>query len=586
MSVSPPSSASNQDLILKLIFPPTSSIISKSILVQKNQRVSEVIQYASQLAGLQSGYSLYLPNSPRTNRGMWLEDDVLISTYQLSGSDNIQIKKRPGLKNRKNTYAQLKGFKEGKVQKLSSLTKIWNPRYLRLYSQRIVHSSSESDTNSDFISFADIINVDREVSRKYAFSIQFYVSPPILSTSTTNIGGVTNNSNNNNINNNNRDMKEYIFRCTNQSEMEEWVSSIRSLLKKSRPDLFLPPLSVYSVNINNQIYVQQSPNNSTTSLPPPPPSSPLATSTASDISINNENMPPPPLSPMELRAMKPRSFSFSLGRDKKKKDTNTPPQTLSEMNSHLEDEIKKVKDSLDHETKAKIELEKKYQKLKKKYTNFKKTTRSRSLSTPTTPEILRKDRFIVSSPFIIGGNRIQTHPHHPQHHHYQQQQQLQQQQQQQQQFLQQHQSSQSSSTQSQNPSLKDEDLTDNDFTSETFTSVDGDVGGEGSDEDSKVVEIKDLKDQLNKIRDKLQMELEQKNEMEASKRAVERELMRNRKMEEKRLRDYHIEASRQDDHLESMSEITTRLKNHLLELKNRMEIEERIDADFDVLNYS
>lgn len=74
------------DLIIKLVFPPSSSIRSKFMFVQENQKVSDIVDYATQLAGLNPGYSLQLSASPTTGRPQWLDDDQLLISYSIPTS--------------------------------------------------------------------------------------------------------------------------------------------------------------------------------------------------------------------------------------------------------------------------------------------------------------------------------------------------------------------------------------------------------------------------------------------------------------------------------------------------------------------
>jgi len=627
--------------VVKLVFPPTSSFISKSILINDNQRVSEILQYATQLAGLQPGYSLYLPNSS-SNRGLWLDDDQLIITYNLSNSDIIQIKKKPGFNKRKNTMMTLKGFKEGKVQKLSSITKIWIPRYLRLFSQRLVHSSNEHDTNTEFISFADIINVDRETSRKYAFIIQYYSTPTTSLTTTTNTGGNTSPSlpipQQQQQPQQQRETKDYIFRCTNQNEAEDWVSSIRTMLKRARPDLFLPPLSILIGSSGNG-----NSNSNSTFISPPLPSSrgtggssyvSQSPTTTSSVSATNTpikstqqqqtsmSTPSTPTKPShtwieaiehqqqhhqssteKTPTTKPRSFSFSLSRDKKKRES--PPSTSSSVVSSggsaqdLEYEIKRLKDTLEKESKTKQEIEAKYQKLKKKYNQTKTRTRSKSMSAPVTPEIIKKDRFNLNLPFIIGNSRIQTntaninnnnsnnssinlssssgsinnnHGGGNQYHQHQ------------------HNPLNSSLSLSQsiqqNLSLVDtNELTENDVSSDVFTTTNSalDIVGADAMTNNYIEEISDLKDQLTKIKQKLSNELvEERNQFDNTKKSLEKELFTTKKLSEKREREFINETTKHNDQIEILSGMAIRIKKSLIDLKDKLQIIQDLHQDQDL----
>ncbi|KYR01781.1 hypothetical protein DLAC_01793 [Tieghemostelium lacteum] len=627
---------SKNEILIKIVFPPTSPMISKAIYLQENQKASDIIQYASQLAGLQIGYGLYLPTKDHTSnshiRGFWIDDDQILSKINgIQQSEYIQIKKRPGFKSRKNTVALLKGFKEGKVQKLSSYTKMWNPRFLKLFSQRIIHSASENDVNTNFISFADILNVDRDIHRKYTFIVTTTLKPSTLSKSTTTTSTSTslNSSSSGNIS---KELKEYIFRCTSQMECEDWITQIRSLLRKSRPDLLLPPLSmnpnslasinniVNSNNNNNNSVNTPSPISSNTSnflvplspfkvpvsnaTPPLPnkntggslstPSSPSPLNHNNSQNINN-NLPSTstlPISSNEdetktqpvLQHSRSRSFSFSLSGSKKKQSSNTPPVplTLSERNSQLEDEIKKLKDQYENVDKSKQQLEKKYKKLKHKYTTYKKN-RSRSVSTPSTPDLLRKDKF---NPFIIGGNRI-VQPQPPQQPNNNnnnnnnnnvtpislnksngdiQQTTL-------------HQSivnNQYHPNQRNSMSMGGEDMTDSDLLTETFSMDTEDIS------DGAILEIKELKEQLSKIKDKLSVEIQEKMHIDQDRKLAEKDLFTHKKFGEKLHREFQIVSKRQDDCLEGMSEMASRLKKSLQELKEKLEKE----IDDDPMDYS
>ncbi|KAF2074400.1 hypothetical protein CYY_004296 [Polysphondylium violaceum] len=592
-----------QQRVVKLIFPPTSSIMSKSILINDNQKVNEIIQFATQLAGLQPGYGLYLPKSS-SSRGLWLDDDSLLTTYSLSNSDIIEIKKKPGFNKRKNTMMTLKGFKEGKVQKLSSITKIWIPRYLRLFSQRLVHSSNEYDTNTEFISFADIINVDRETSRKYAFIIQYYSTPltnslsvspsPSPSPSITPQQQPTPSSSPSlQQQQQNRETKEYIFRCTNQNEAEDWVSSIRTMLKRARPDLFLPPLSILiggsgggaSCVISPPITAALKP-----SFPPP------KTTTTTTTSTSTPSTPTKPShtwieaiehqqqqSAEKVVTTKPRSFSFSLSRDKKKRESpptpssaTSSPSSLSQQDipQNLEYELKKLRSDLDKECKNKQEIEAKYQKLKKKYTQVKRT-RSKSMSAPVTPEIIKKDKFNISLPFIIGNSRLQNNSNNNGN----------------------NLSSSSGSVNNnhnnlnsslslsqsiqQNLSLVDtNELTENDASSDIFTSS---VVGADALSNNYIEEINELKDQLAKVKQKLSTELvDERTQFDTTKKSLEKELFVIKKLGEKREREYVNENTKHNDQIEIISDMAIRIKKSLIELKDKLEMIQSSSNDEDV----
>ncbi|GAM20208.1 hypothetical protein SAMD00019534_033830 [Acytostelium subglobosum LB1] len=594
----PISPSTGNDVIIKLVFPPTSSVVTKTIQVRLSQKASEIVAYASQLAGLQNGYSLYIQHSRVTSRGQWVDDDAPLSEYSINNMDNIYLKRRPGLRVRKNTYAQLKGFKEGKVQKLSSFTKIWNPRFLRLYSQRIVHTSNENDSNSEFISFSDIINVDRELSRKYSFVIRYYSTPQ------TKTGDNTG-----------REEKDYVFRCTNQAEMEEWVSSIRTMLKKSRPDLFLPPLSVpMSSTIdnsdNNMNIGGSSSSNNIGSL-----SSTMQSSSSSTLGHS------PSIS------TKGRSFSFSLSAIKKKRESPPIVSTSYGESSVLtiknpEEELKKVKAYLEKEMKTRIDLEKKYRKLKHKYSNIKmknhpplpgapsastsssnlmlpptttgnsasttatttttttsssssKTgtwsgsgflTRMRSFSTssrgdtpkhatapkPESPDTTNVPTFTFSTPKSVGPYSKQWTP---------------------------------SSSPFTIGSARLKGFRD-------YSSEYGGGGGSTCDitsstdtlsvieeeyssaiamgDDLRRMEIKDMKEQLAKVKDMLATEISKRNEAERDKLFVEKELFKQRKIVEKKERELVNEKSKQDDQIEALSEMVVRLKDALIKLKSQL----------------
>ncbi|EGC36576.1 hypothetical protein DICPUDRAFT_94279 [Dictyostelium purpureum] len=615
------------ELIIKLLFPPTSSLASKFMYVQQHQKVFDVICYATQLSGLQPGYSLYMPASNSTGRGQWLDDDSLLVSYPITSGVEIYIKKKPGSMKRRNTMMTIKSQKEGKVQKLSSITKIWTPRYLRLYSQRLVHSSKENDQNTDSISFADITNVDRH-SRLYTFIIYCNNN----NNSTTSVNNSSNKENNGSSNHGtlthsqtklnllstslnpnsfseSRKEKEYIFRCINQSEMEDWISSIRSMLRKSRPDLLLPPLSV-NIYPSQKLQNLSPPTSNPTS---PLSSSPLSLSSNTNITsksapvtpnknfnnYNNNDTEDNPLSESLTTTTLPvptptktRSFSFSLGgsRDKKKKDQQAvtpmklpapiPQLTLSEKNEQLEEEIRKLRDSLNSEAKRKEELDKKYQKIKTKMAALKKS-RARATSTPATPEPSRRHSFIPS--FIIGSSRSNSNNNnsnsnnnsnnnsskdsskgdnnlvsHKRH------------------------SSANSQTFSssvllqhqlllQQQGYKDED-TENDMTSsEVFTnSIFDDLNEEDSEREK---EIKELKDQLQKLKDKINIEVSERTKIDSSNRQLEKELFTQKKLDERKEREIIAINQKQEDHFDSLAELTSRLKKSLFELKDKLEKE-------------
>ncbi|KAK5579620.1 hypothetical protein RB653_009305 [Dictyostelium firmibasis] len=647
-------SGGRNDLIIKLVFPPSSSIRSKFMFVQENQKVSDIVDYATQLAGLQPGYSLQLSASPTTGRPQWLDDDYLFASYSIPTSSEIKIKKKPGIK-RRNTLSTIKPIKEGKVQKLTSITKIWTTRYLRLYSMRLAHSSNENDSSADHIQFADITNVDKEVNRKYTFVIYCQ-----------NSGGVGNNNSNNtlpvgsgntglsqsqtvssfqnlststngtNLFAESKKEKEYVFRCINQREAEDWITSIRSMLRSSRPDLLLPPLTPF-LSVNNK----NNNNNSNNLILPPSPSfsnnnssnnnnnnntwtSPILPTTPISSSSLNQNVTPinegkvttidrettPTQTPTKQRSL---SFSFSkLGSSNKRKelpfiqqtqsssspspssssstDTTTPPsQTLSERNNQLEEEIKRLNETLNRDTKSKAELEKKYQKIKAKMAILKKQ-RSRSISTPATPEVSRKDKSSFISTFLIGGSRIKDKDKDS----------LQQQQQQQNtttttnsittpQISHKRHSSSSQSYNLINGSsysnkggmmgMMDDDNTDNDITSsEMFTgSVFDDAASVSDFEKDK--EIKELRDQLVRIKEKMQSDLNEKTKVEGSFKQLEKELFTQKKLDEKREREILVIEQRQDDQLDAMVELASRLKKTLFDLKEKLENEQQQDEE-------
>ncbi|KAM9970590.1 hypothetical protein ACTFIR_002451 [Dictyostelium discoideum] len=670
------------DLIIKLVFPPSSSIRSKFMFVQENQKVSDIVDYATQLAGLNPGYSLQLSASPTTGRPQWLDDDQLLISYSIPTSSEIKIKRKPGIK-RRNTLSTIKPIKEGKVQKLTSITKIWTTRYLRLYSMRLAHSSNENDSSADHIQFADITNVDKEVNRKYTFVIycQNTTTTSTSSTTTTTVGSgnaglsqsqtvssfqnLSTSTSGTNLFAESKKEKEYVFRCINQREAEDWITSIRSMLRSSRPDLLLPPLTPFlSVNNNNNNTKNTNNNNNNNNntsnliLPPSPsPSNQLSlnnnnnsnnnnniwtsptlpssmpspttttTTTTPTISLNQSVTPineknttidreiTPSQTPTKQRSL---SFSFSkIGGNKRKElpppfiqnqssstssspsstSSTTPPlppptQSLSERNSQLEDEIKRLNEVLNRDTKSKVELEKKYQKIKAKMAILKKQ-RSRSLSTPATPEVPRKDKSSFIPTFLIGGSRVKDKDKDKD---------LQQQQQQQSQNATTTSSNtqishkrHSSSSQSFNLNninngssysnnykgiMMDDDNTDNDITSsEMFT---GSVFDDADTSDfEKDKEIKDLKDQLVRIKEKIQLDLNEKTKVETSFKLLEKELFTQKKLDEKREREILVNDQRQDDQLDAMAELASRLKKTLFDLKEKLENEQQQQEDQD-----
>ncbi|EAL62295.1 hypothetical protein DDB_G0290337 [Dictyostelium discoideum AX4] len=670
------------DLIIKLVFPPSSSIRSKFMFVQENQKVSDIVDYATQLAGLNPGYSLQLSASPTTGRPQWLDDDQLLISYSIPTSSEIKIKRKPGIK-RRNTLSTIKPIKEGKVQKLTSITKIWTTRYLRLYSMRLAHSSNENDSSADHIQFADITNVDKEVNRKYTFVIYCQNNSNTTNTTTTSSSSTTTatvgsgnaglsqsqtvssfqnlsaSTSGTNLFAESKKEKEYVFRCINQREAEDWITSIRSMLRSSRPDLLLPPLTPF-LSVNNNTKNNNNNNNSNLILPPSPsPSNQLSLNNNNNSNSNNNNniwtsptlpssMPPPTTPIISLNQSvtptneknsssattidreitpsqtptKQRSLSFSfskIGGNKRKElpppfiqnqsssstssspsstsstsSSSTPPppptQSLSERNNQLEEEIKRLNEVLNRDTKSKVELEKKYQKIKAKMAILKKQ-RSRSLSTPATPEVPRKDKSSFIPTFLIGGSRVKDKDKD-----------LQQQQQQQQQQSQNATATTTSNTQvshkrhssssqsfnlnnlnngssySNKGIMMDDDNTDNDITSsEMFT---GSVFDDADISDfEKDKEIKDLKDQLVRIKEKIQLDLNEKTKVETSFKLLEKELFTQKKLDEKREREILVNEQRQDDQLDSMAELASRLKKTLFDLKEKLENEQQQQED-------
>eukprot|EP01133_Synstelium_polycarpum_P010783 gene10783-12563_t len=282
----------------------------------------------------------------------------------------------------------------------------------------------------------------------------------------------------------------------------------------------------------------------------------------------------------EPRPTKGRSFSFSLSGKKKTPapmttSTSTsvpgsPAESPVLRSAQLEEELKRCRVSLDYETRSKVELEKKYRKLKKKYTVAKKGPRSRSFSTPSSPERDRRDT--IAGGMTPGGNNVEmmSFVHTPKPHNLP---------------MGTWTPATSPFTIGRRSSMRDRDSLRDRDSQDMNTDVTGASSTETAEtmsvmeDDADATEIRELKEQLQRIKERMTTEMSKKDETERDKRVLEKELFAQRRMVERRTREFQFVSVRHDDQIEAMGEIAGRLKESLILLRSRLIEEAQMEED-------